>query len=50
MDFDDYKSFVQPFSSFIQQPCTPNKMWYLADRNVFRVTWFYKMVTHVPVS
>lgn len=45
MDFDDYKSFVQPFSLFIQQPCTLNKMWYHADRNVFRVTWFYKMLT-----
>ena len=50
MHFDGDKSFVQTFSSFIQQSHTLNKLQYLADRDVFKGTWFYKMMNQVPQS
>ena len=50
MHFDGEKSFVQTFSSFIQQSHTLNKLQYLANRSVFRVTWVLKMMTQVPES
>ena len=42
-----YWCLLQPFSSFNQQSHTLNKVQYLADRNVFKITWFYKMMTQV---
>jgi hypothetical protein len=50
MHFDRYRSFVQPFSSFIQQSLTLKKVQYLTDRDVFKVTWFRKVTTQVPES
>jgi hypothetical protein len=41
---------VQPFISFIQQCHALNKVRYLADRDVFKVTWFHKMTTQVSES
>jgi len=43
-----YWCLLLPFSSFIQQSHTLNKVQYLAERNVFKITWFYKMMTQVP--
>jgi hypothetical protein len=45
-----YQSFVQPFTSFIQQSRTLNKVQYLTDRDVLKVTWFHKMTTQMPES
>jgi hypothetical protein len=49
MHFDHDPSFVQPFRSFTQQSCTLNKVQRLTDRDVFEVTWFWKMMTQVPI-
>ena len=42
MHFNRDESFVWPLSSFIQQSLTLNKVHYLAERDVFKVTWFHK--------
>jgi len=43
-----YQFFLHPFSSFFQQSHTLNKVQNLADRDVFNVTWFHKMMSQVP--
>ena len=39
-----------PLCSHFQQPCTLNKLQYPASRDVFKVTWFHKVLTWVPIS
>jgi hypothetical protein len=41
---------MQSFISFIQQSRTLNEVQYLADRDIFKVTWFHKMMSQVPES
>lgn len=48
MHFDHSQSFVQLFCSHVQQLCALNTVRYLADRKVIKVTWFRKMLTHMP--
>jgi hypothetical protein len=45
MHFEQDPSFVQPVSSSMQQSRTLNKVQYLDDRDVFKITWFHKMMT-----
>ena len=45
-----YQFSVHPFSSSIQQSHTSNKVQYLADTDVFNVTWFHKMMSQVAES
>jgi hypothetical protein len=45
---EHYQGLLQPFSSFIQQSLTLNKVQYLAEKNVFKITWLYKLMTQVP--
>jgi hypothetical protein len=42
MHFEQDTSFVQPVSSSMQQFRTLNKVQYLDDGDVFKVTWFHK--------
>jgi hypothetical protein len=41
---------MQPFVSVIQQSRTLYKVQYLADTDIFKFTWFQKMMTQVPES
>jgi hypothetical protein len=50
MHLDRDQSLVQPISSFIQQSSKLNRVHYLANRIVFKVTWCHKMMTQVPES
>jgi len=50
MHLDCDQSLVQTFSSFIPQSSKFNKVQYLVDRDVFKVTWCYKLMTQVPES
>jgi len=50
IQFNHNRSFLQLLSLFIEQSYALNRVQYLSDGDVYKVTWFHELMSQVPES